>query len=38
MFFVFGDFNLHYKDWLTYSGGIDRPSELCYLKWPYSDG
>ena len=28
--FVFGDFNVHHKDWLTYSGGTDRPSELCY--------
>ena len=31
--FVFGDFNVHRKDWLTYSGGTDhRPGELCYLK------
>ena len=30
--FVFGDFNVHHKDWLTYSGGTDRPGELCYLK------
>ena len=22
--FVFGDFNIHHKDWLTHSGGIDR--------------
>ena len=28
--FVFGDFNVHLKDWLTYSCGIDRPGELCY--------
>ena len=28
--FVFGDFNVHHKDWLTYSKGIDRPGELCY--------
>ena len=28
--FVFGDFNVHHKDWLTYSGGTDRPGELCY--------
>ena len=28
--FVFGDFNVHYKDWLTYSSGTDRPGELCY--------
>ena len=27
--FVFGD-NIHRKDWLTYSGGTDRPGELCY--------
>ena len=34
--FVCGDFNVHHKDWLTYSGGTDRPAELCY-KQPYSD-
>ena len=28
--FVFGDFNVHHKEWLYYSGGIDRPGELCY--------
>ena len=28
--FVFGDLNVHYKDWLTYSGGTDRPGQLCY--------
>ena len=27
---VFGDFNIHHKDWFTYSGGTDRPGELCY--------
>ena len=27
---VFGDFNVHHKDWLTFSGGTDRPGELCY--------
>ena len=27
---VFGDFNIRHKDWLTYSGGTDRPGELCY--------
>ena len=26
--FVFGDFNVHHKDWLTYSGGTDRPGKL----------
>ena len=38
--FVSGDFNVHHKDSLTYSGGTDRPSELCYnfsqmtlLRW-----
>ena len=30
MCFVFGDFNVHHEDWLTYSGGTDRPAELCY--------
>ena len=28
--FVFEDFNVHHKDWLTYSRGTDRPGELCY--------
>ena len=28
--FVFGDFNIHHKDWLTYVGGTDRPGEVCY--------
>ena len=27
--FVFGDFNIHHKDWLAYSSGTDRPGELC---------
>ena len=27
--FVLGDFNVHHKDWLTYSGGTDRSGELC---------
>ena len=27
---VFGDFNIHHKDWLTYSVGTDWPGELCY--------
>ena len=27
---VFGDFNVHHKDWLTFSRGTDRPGELCY--------
>ena len=29
-FFVFGDFIVHHKGWLTYSGGTDTPGELCY--------
>ena len=28
--FVFGDFNVDNKDWLTYSGETDRSGELCY--------
>ena len=28
--FVFGDLNVHHKDWLTYSGGTNGPGELCY--------
>ena len=28
--FVFGNFNIHHKDWLIYSGGTDRPGELCF--------
>ena len=28
--FVFGDFNVHHKDWLIYPGGTDRQGELCY--------
>ena len=27
---VFRDFNLHHTDWLTYSDGTDRSSELYY--------
>ena len=29
--FVFGDFHVHPNDWLTYSGGTDRPSELVVI-------
>ena len=32
--FVFGDFNVHHKGWLTYSSWTDRAGEL---KWPYSE-
>ena len=28
--FIFGDFNVRHKDWLTYSSGTDQPGELCY--------
>ena len=28
--FVFGDFNVHHKGWLTYSDGTDQSGELCY--------
>ena len=26
--FVFWNFNIHHKVWLTYSGGTNRPGEL----------
>ena len=29
--FVFGDFNVHHKDWFTYSGRTDRSGELCHI-------
>ena len=25
---AFGDFGIHHKDWLTYSGGTDQPGDL----------
>ena len=28
--FVFGNFNVHHKDWFTNSGGTDKPGEFCY--------
>ena len=28
--FVYGDFSIHHKDWLTYSGGTDRSGKLSY--------
>ena len=28
--FVFRDFNIHHKDWLTYSCGTERPGKLCH--------
>ena len=34
--FVFGDFNVYHKDWLTYFGGNDRPDELCYNELCYN--
>ena len=30
--FAFGDFNVHHKDWLTYSGGTDKSNKLCSLS------
>ena len=33
---VFGDFDVHHKDWLTYSGRTNRPGELCY-NFPISN-
>ena len=35
--FFFGDFSVHHKDLLTFSGGTNRSGKL-YLKWRYSDG
>ena len=35
--FVFGDFNVHHKDWLIYSRGADRPGELCYSFFVSND-
>ena len=29
--FVLGKFNVHDKDWLTYSEGTDRPGKLCHI-------
>ena len=29
--FVFGDFNVHHRDWLTYSGGTDRPDVIYFF-------
>ena len=39
--FVFGDFNAHHKDWLTYPGATDRPvnyviiflSQMTLRRW-----
>ena len=28
--FIFGDFNVHHKEWLTCSGWTDRSGECCY--------
>ena len=28
--FLFGDFNVHHKDWVTYSGGTGRPGKFYY--------
>ena len=36
---VFGEFNIRHKDWLTFSGGTDRPDDLFfYFERPYPDG
>ena len=29
---MFGYFNVHHKECLTYSAGTDRPGELCYIS------
>ena len=37
--FVFGDFNVHHKDWFTCSGVNKESGELChYFKRTYSYG
>ena len=36
--FVFGDFNVNHKDWLTCPKGTDRSGKLDNVKRPYSDG
>ena len=28
--FLFGDFNIHHKDCLTFSDGTERPGKICY--------
>ena len=28
--FIFGDFKINHKDWLSYSGGTNRPGEVSY--------
>ena len=28
--FIFEDFNVQHKEWLTYSSGTNRPGKLCY--------
>ena len=28
--FILGDFNVHHKDWITYSSRIDSSDEICY--------
>ena len=33
---ISSNFNVHHKDWLTYSGGTDRPGEVCY-NFPISN-
>ena len=35
--FVFGDFNVYNKDWVTHSGQTGRSGELCYI-FSISDG
>ena len=35
--YVYGDFNVHHKGWLNYSGGPHRPGELCYNFYTSND-
>ena len=34
---VFGDFNVHYKDRLTYSSETDKAGKLCYIFFISND-
>ena len=33
----FGDFNVHHKDWVNYSGGTDRPDEIVLIFFISND-
>ena len=35
--FVFGEFSIHHRDWLTFSGGTGKPGELWYYFFISND-